>query len=261
MSGLTRDPLDPQVIQERLNGAYERWRAELSANQAWFEGAVPPHLLKVTTDYCRAQVRILFYGQETEGWGPHEGQSFNCFVSGNCSIERLLTEYQKFDFAKDSPRRSSPLWRAFRNFQSIPDSGVLWANLCKVAFETTGGYSFLRAPTERRMKFVAQQTGLMREEVEILKPDAVFFATGPNYDHILKEVFEVERIEEVLPDLTSKQLGRVVSRFLPPLSFRTYHPGFLNRDHQVRWQWLEEARAHIARGNPNAVAHNHSVGD
>ena len=257
----TQDHLDPDVIQNRLNQLYESWRLELREQKAWFEGAVPPHLLAVTADYCRAPVRILFYGQETESWSPEEGQSFDCFVGGDCLLEQLMEKYREFNFAAGTPRFNSPFWRAFRNFQKLDGSGVLWANLCKTAFETTQGYSFLRASAERRAIFVAQQTNLMREEVDILQPHAIVFTTGPYYDHILKEVFEVERFDEVVPELTSRQLGRVVSPFLPPLSLRTYHPGFINRDLQVRQRWLEEARMQIAQRLPAATAASTSVGD
>ena len=262
MLDVAQGPLDPEITQNRLNQLYERWRVELFNNEAWFEGAVPPHLLKVTDDYCRAPLRILFYGQETEGWGSSgDGQSFDCFVGGDCSIEHLVGEYGRFNFATDNPRRNSPLWRAFRFFQDLEGSSVLWANLCRAAFETPRSHSFLRAPAERRARFVAQQTNLMREEIDILQPHAALFAIGPHYDHILEEVFDVERFEAVTSDLTIRQLGRVVSRFLPAASFRTYHPGFLNREYKVRWRWLEEARTQIRQDYPISTASTASIGD
>ena len=241
--------LNTNAVQNRLNQAYERWRVELCNEEAWFEGALPPHLLKVTDGYCRAPLRILFYGQETEGWGSKSDQSLDCFIGGDLIAEELLNLYERFDFAAASPRRKSPLWRAFKEFQAIEGSDVLWANLCKVAFDAGGKYSFLRAPSERRALFVRQQTQLMREEVQILQPHATVFVTGRLYDHILNEVFEIQRIEQVVPSATSTELGQLVSRYLPALSFRTYHPGFLNRNHEVRWPWLREVRTQIARGH------------
>ena len=75
--------LNTNAVQNRLNQAYERWRVELCNEEAWFEGALPPHLLKVTDGYCRAPLRILFYGQETEGWGSKSDQSLDCFIGGD----------------------------------------------------------------------------------------------------------------------------------------------------------------------------------
>ena len=249
MLKVEQDVLDEDAVQTQLNQVYERWRLSLCNEEAWFEGAVPPLLMKVTEEYCRAPLRILFYGQETEGWGPDPTQSLDCFIGGGLPVERLVDFYGAFDFAATSPRRKSPFWRAFREFRTMEGSSLLWNNLCKVAFASAGKYSFLKAPIERKTEFVRQQTQLLREEVRILLPHAVIFVTGPHYDHILNQVFETEGIEQVMPNATSTELGRLVSRYLPALSFRTYHPGFLRREYKSRWPWLEEVRTQIARGH------------
>ena len=77
------------------------------------------------------------------------------------------------------------------------------------------------------------QTGLLRREIAILKPDIVVFVSGPRYDGTIKSEFpdmEVSPLSRKLPVMAA---GVVRAGGLPARTVRTYHPEYLQRSRQL----------------------------
>lgn len=67
----------------------------------------------------------------------------------------------------------------------------------------------------------------LSREIEIMEPDIILFCTGPGYDKYLEKIFSItlEPVEGYSP----RHLARIRAPRLPKKTFRTYHPGYLQR--------------------------------
>jgi hypothetical protein len=61
--------VESHEVQIQLEALYADWKATLRLSKEEAASLSPPLLLHVTDDYCRAEQRVLLYGQETYGWG------------------------------------------------------------------------------------------------------------------------------------------------------------------------------------------------
>ena len=66
--------MDYREVQKKLEALYSDWKATLRLSDEEADSLFPPYLLSVTEDYCRADRRVLVYGQETGGWGWDEAE-------------------------------------------------------------------------------------------------------------------------------------------------------------------------------------------
>jgi len=211
-----------------------------------------PLLLDVRSSWETSNVRLLVVGQETGGWGIEHGgyyewsgPSITCykeFFESDRGIETLMHLYRLFNFATRQPENwRSPFWRAFRELSSPPEVEPLWSNLFRCSVKN--GSVIRNCSRDELQEILESQRGLLQKEIKILKPNAVVFFTGPNYDFGIREEFEQVAFEPVARDRAGK-FDRVVHEGLPDKCFRTYHPAYLQRTR--RWQWLEEL-VHLVR--------------
>lgn len=70
---------------------------------------------------------------------------------------------------------------------------------------------------------------IFRKEVEILKPDAIVFVTGPNYDYILENTFLGLKKVHVNEEDDEREICFFKHRDLPEKSIRVYHPSYIYR--------------------------------
>jgi hypothetical protein len=246
------------LIQQQLASAYSEWKQGLDLNDLPLERMSPPILLQVTDRYCDADIRIIVFGQETHGWTwdrnltndyPLYPQNWDYpnqinlrdFLSQETSIEALCWEYEQFAFAKHQPVSwRSPFWQAFRAIESWDNAGVMWSNVFRVDYE---GGSILNANEAHRKSLLEQQADVLRREIEILKPHACIFLTGPHYDSILEYIFPEIQHEVVAPVGDAWQLAKLMHPSLPKQAYRTYHPAYLRRS--TKWGYLDYVRAQI----------------
>jgi hypothetical protein len=88
------------------------------------------------------------------------------------------------------------------------------------------------------------QRGLLTAEIRVLKPTAVIFFTGPDYDVALRDEFP-ELSMRPLFDRTEREFARLSHPELPSETFRTYHPNFLRR--RKKWEWLDDICGLVAQ--------------
>lgn len=250
--------MDPEQMQQQLNASYANWKQNLRLENDVAAHLSAPLLLSVPPAYANAERRILFFGQETYGWKwtrdlraryPEykvdyrymDVRTMRDFLANDDSVEALCWGYRQFNFAKYQPvTKRSPFWRAFRKVQGWPDAGLIWNNLSRCDYQ---GGSVRRAPPDLQAHLSACQSGLVAEELAILRPHVCLFLTGPNYDHFLSEVFPHCEFTALVEGIPVRQLACVGHPSLPARSFRTYHPSYLSR--RRRWNFLETLRQFV----------------
>lgn len=171
-----------------------------------------PWLLKLHEDYAHSAIRLMVVGQEANGWASNK-----CL--GADPVAFLMEEYRKFQLGRDDMR--PPLRQAaHRLYRCLNagggDEGFLWTNLVKLDKDGQ------RPPSQ--VEDAISSLGLLPREVEITRPHAVVFFTGPRYDSRLKECFPGVELERL-----STEIVQLRHPSLPQASFRTFHPGYLWR--------------------------------
>lgn len=212
-------------MNDQLRTLYrENWDVFSGAME---KGSSAPLLLSTSEAYREASPRLLFVGQETNGWSQP--------TSTGDPIEELIERYEAFRFGEKF--RNSPFWRAVHGIREdvnpgSSDASILWSNLGKVDVDSD-------LPPEEMLDSLLQADILPRE-IEVTEPDAVVFFTGPTseYDTVLRRTFDGVELSEVEPNL-----HEVSHPGLPERSYRTYHPNFLQQDSQ--WDLLESISRHV----------------
>ena len=153
-------------MDEELEQLYRsRWDA-LSKAIPTGCGMSTPLLAAVPREYENSKIRLLIIGKETHSWLDERS------LEAPDPVEELRKGYRQFARGK---KWKSPFFQAARKLQKrlnpdSDDSGFMWLNLfiCDQDKETP------REPVAEELR----QVSLLREEVGILKPDAVVFFTG-----------------------------------------------------------------------------------
>lgn len=226
---------------ENLRDVYREywWRllqAYSTLNDEDQAGLSNPFLLKISPAYRHAKKKVLFVGQEPNGWDSFR-DTLNSFSYASREDDReAIHDYLQWMYEDFRFRRSSDntlYWRGIRRlFQAISpkdgDDAFLNTQLVRMDFETK------RLP--RQLEELLQgEFNVLPMEIEALAPDVVIFVTGPDYDMRLRKTFENVyktgdhlRFEEV-PGLPFHSLARLEHPYLPYFpthTYRTYHPGY-----------------------------------
>lgn len=199
-------------MNDQLHELYtEAWEA-LNAGCARRDGAARPHLIRVPDAYTTAPTRLAIVGQEVGGWAAG-------VELGDDPVDALMRHYAAFDLGRG--QAGAPFWDACHELHAAlnpngPPRAFVWSSLVKVDAGGDRSGPALEDPLVR--------LGLPRRELELLRPDAVVFFTGPRYDPLLAETF---------PGLVHEPAGlpfvsRLVHPALPGPSFRCYDPAFLH---------------------------------
>lgn len=230
--------------QERLNAAYRRLVDKATVYECLGEGEATDAMLKalegpflvVTNErYETSTPKVIIVGKESDGW---LGYPYYDFLSTK-ALDDALAEYRNFDIASYGGGCFGRYFAMFQNrlFQGS-DNGqkgsALWLNLFKL---NEGMLPMIDSPyCESVLKL---QGNIFRQELDALKPDAVVFLTGPSYDWVIQEFYPDAKCVP-LEDHKQRHLARIVADGLPDLTFRTYHPAYVNRQQPERIRWYEE---------------------
>lgn len=169
--------------------------------------------------------KVMFFGQETNEWGDSE------------TIEGLLEGYRRFDLGANYP---SLFWRYLWSLsEKLGLKGkhpFLWNNINKFGKVDAKGRP--EAPvTELENKYF----NVTADELDSVKPDVCVFFTGPNYDDDIRaKLPDVEFLP--IEGYDVRWFARLKSKHLPESSFRTYHPGYGNRE----YDWYQGVMDKIA---------------
>ncbi|MFM2199903.1 MAG: hypothetical protein RLZZ505_3335 [Verrucomicrobiota bacterium] len=187
-------------------------------------GPAFPLTIQPPVGYEEAKLKVMYFGQETNGWKDNSSDHFNV----NLNLEQLLIIYNAFANTHKCFGYGGQFWNAVRRFQrdfsSVePNCHFIYNNIIKIGKAHSKG----RPPTAV-LEWQKDWFNLIREEIRILNPDVVIFFSGPNYDHLISRIFDDVNFDKV-GEYKTRKLARISSSFLPRHTFRTYHPNYLWR--------------------------------
>jgi len=218
-------------MQEKLNSLYNRIGSlesiysilgKNSSIDKMLENIDGPFLLSVDKQYLHAKPKIIFVGQENNGW---VGSTIK-YLKEN-GINETINQYQNFDFEKSY---SDNFFRCMKKLREevvgLEDANdkrrsIIWSNL----FKFNQGKQPQMNWSEYKDQVLLLQGDIFQKEIEILTPDAVVFVTGPYYDEIIK-IFYPDVSFEKINEFPIRQFAWVKSQNLPEFSVRTYHPEY-----------------------------------
>ena len=210
-----------QNLIREYNVAFEDCMASIeSVPNSENGGPANPHLISPPVEYKDSNLKVLYVGQETNGW---EGA-----YKKSKGTDHLLKVYDDFANGGKAFKRGGQFWNAIKFFQNKfleldSSSQFVWSNLIKVGKDHNKG-----RPCNTVLDWQKPWDPILKKEIFTFKPDVAIFFSGPNYDGLIKKHFpDIEFIP--IGDYNIRELCGLKSKSLPRDSFRTYHPGYLYR--------------------------------
>ena len=237
-------------MQKQLVEAYKAFKANNEFDESLSRDLTSPLLLSVTERWQASKERVLVVGQETMGWGFDPIHNWCDFKENSNVIHTLTNGYRSFEFARSNPtNHRSPFWSAYRQFRAALgdeqdgfDTSVLWTNLFRMSIT---GCSVIKEGTPLEVEQLCEASrGILQAELRILKPTAVVFFTGPNYDRAMDAIFPgIER--QTFGDFDKRVLAELSHPDLPVKAWRTYHPAYMRRSGQ--WEIIDAISEQLIR--------------
>lgn len=173
---------DPASLNAALRDRYHQELYSTEEKRWWQEkrlGYSGPLLLDATEEYCAADFRVAFVGQQTNGWTSHH--------VGRGAIQRQIDQYRSFlrdeVFTKDF---RSPFWDAALGLVEElgqPPESLIWTNLYR--WDQRKG-----TPELPRAWRTSRQ--LLGQELRLLAPDFLVFAVGTTLAWELQDFLDLE---------------------------------------------------------------------
>lgn len=201
-----------------------------------YENYSSPLLIHAFEDYNQAPVKLMIFGQETNGWGSRDNKPSHCDVA---EVERILKIYENFKNGVRDGRNcyTSPFWSWSYKFARMlyektnikqnegfkEKQSFIWNNILKLGKFNTKG-----KPSSAVIEYEMKEFNVVFRELEILQPKVCIFFTGPSYDKYIKSKFKGISFD-CIEGYKKRQLAKLRHDFLPTYSYRTYHPGYGNR--------------------------------
>jgi len=185
-----------------------------------------PLLIKINeTNYRNADLKIMVFGQETNGWETKvsdiEIPLQESIYHVDETVETFINAYDHFFNRRDL---KSPFWNAFKNIRKLTRDmkcEIVWNNVYKIGNRGRN----LNRPHEKIRQIENDYFDVIQEEISILKPDVILFLTGPNYEARVDKKFGIIGYQSISNNETNK-LARI-SIATEILAYRTYHPNYL----------------------------------
>ncbi len=220
--------LENEQLRELYNSHYKLFSSKLlelnkrlESEGRLEERAANPYLLKVDESYFNADIKVMFFGQETNGWGKG-------FFSGE--VQPIIDEYdfylsdKCFSYGGQYWNGVSRLKCRFKEIITDKTIGYVANNVVKIGKNGKGFPTKINYLTNLHFKVI-------QKEISILKPDYIIFLSGPNYDSHIRNVisdFEYKLLDRY-SDRPIRQLCEMIFESKSFKAFRTYHPNFLWR--------------------------------
>ncbi|MBM5572092.1 MULTISPECIES: hypothetical protein [Deefgea] len=168
-----------------------------------------PFLCSPGKKYLESAKKIIFVGQETNGW------------PSNFDVEYQMKAYSEFDLGANY--FSSPFWNVIRKIEKAISNDhycSAWLNLNK--FDENN-----KSPSAANLAILEKLDYILLKEIEFLSPDIVILFTGPKYDNRVTNLFN--QVPQEIEGFNTRHLAevRLVNRQFK--IYRTYHPNYLRR--------------------------------
>ena len=183
---------------------------------------------------------IMLVGQEADQlWKFEDTEKTLEYIQKWC-VGYFDKQMWNIPFAEYDEVNGSAFWRFFR---SLDDKGfnTSWNNLDKLhCYEITGHGQNEREVTKvlsdnyrRKLSslFGEEKKSLLQREIELVKPDAIVFITGPRYAVSMCTAFGIseDALNNFYPtkEKPCRNIDEVINMDIPV--YWTYHPGYLSR--------------------------------
>ena len=229
-------------INEKLQELYSNNKSNMDAIFNSDKNIDGPHLIYCWDEsYCAARKKILFIGKEQSGglFRDYYGEKI-----GDNLLEASIENYKSI-IKRNVAKPSTPIWRKMVDFNKTingvidsPNPCFLWSNVSKYCTLSLNEDEKFAPISWEDHCFTVTHMNILAQEIEICKPDIVIFYSGTkHYDDRIciqlddeKNNFDKKlQFEPVTDDINSRELARLIHPILPHNSFRTWHPGSINR--------------------------------
>jgi hypothetical protein len=181
-----------------------------------------PLLLTIDNEeeFNNAEIRLMVYGQETNSW-------YNEFHNNH---QPIIDNYESFFNGGECWSYGGQFWNGVSRFVNrlqteYPDKKIklVWNNIIKIGIYNHKGF-----PPDYIYEVEREHFSVIKEELQIIKPNIVLFFTGPNYDSIVHDNFGILD-KQALSPFSERQISKVELAGVD-FAFRTYHPNYLWRN-------------------------------
>lgn len=192
-----------------------------------------PLLIKTNKEYENADLKIMFFGQETFFWG---GENNDGIFEEGIEMDSLFNLYDTFYLQRGYEQYGKPFWNFVRNLRrnSPKNSDYIWNNVLKIGKCSSG------TPQQGLINYTFEYFNVIPQEIDILEPDVLLFLSGHGYDGYIKRGigdFSIVPIE----GFSINELCELKFESIPgKLALRTYHPGYLQRLGTERMNGISE---------------------
>jgi hypothetical protein len=166
--------------------------------------------------YLSSDFKILFVGQEANGWTGFDRPKTQNAIDG------LLERYIKFELGANY---NTTFWQHIHYINqrlNNADLNFAWSNVLKFGRSGNG------RPTDAVVEQELLKFNILEAEIKILDPDVAIFFSGPNYDlDISQRISGVKFLQCENNEL--RALARLSHPSLPKKTYRTYHPSHLRQ--------------------------------
>jgi hypothetical protein len=174
--------------------------------------------VKNEVDYQNSDLRIMILGQETNGWDKF-CPDIQVRKLQDWNIDKTVSIRGKGPFTSGRLK----LIRYFNKYFPQLRISFLWNNVVKIGKDNEVGFA-----GERLYQIEKQHFSVLKDEIDILKPNILFFLSGYLYDRI---IFDKLGKLETRP-IPNFALNHLCELSVPNVTcaIRTCHPNYLYRN-------------------------------
>jgi hypothetical protein len=206
------------MINKKLHKAYNEKIKGLKNSPEFADEVDGPILMHCwEEEYNKSAYKILFVGQECNGWIGYMDDKIDTSIDG----------YKEFALSKNGNR--TIFWQYVNRINSALNpaqaegKNFLWTNVSK--FSTLDGKGL---DWDTHVSTI-NNFNCLKEEINATKPDVVIFLSGPNYDGKINVQFNNEVKFEPFKERHIREISKLEHPDLPQQTYRIYHPNYLQR--------------------------------
>lgn len=219
-----KESINRELKRLYMRNWYEMSRElnEINSDEGKELKATNPLLIKIDEDkYNESDIKIMIFGQETNSWENLYNDDYN----------KTLNIYEEFFNSNYCMKTyGGQFWNGFKNLKNKLENKYhnksiyfIWNNICKIGNAERNK----NRAANYIMTLEEKYFNIIKEEIDIIKPDIIIFFTGPNYDIILNKKISNLNFEEI-QGYKIRELSKLSNDWCTNV-FRTYHPNYLYR--------------------------------
>lgn len=201
-------------------------KSEINNNRK-FDDFSHPFLLYCWEEYCKSNLRVMVFGQESNAWDPND--KFYEYIENEDDLDEFIKLYKHKNNHPNNRWFPKYLVKLSEMFGYDTSNGtqvrsIVWNNMNKFGRAGDRGRAY-----EIVTNLENEYFNIVMQEIECVKPEACIFLTGHECDRFLHKKFDSNdeplQFHEV-EGFDINHLARVSGGNLPFHSYRTYHPGY-----------------------------------